>query len=672
MKRCPCLLALALLAMPATTPSQAIQLNDPDGTRVVELAGVEEGDRAGYSVSGAGDFNGDGFADIIVGAYRAVRDGQPRGQAYVIFGTSDPMPPRVELGSLADGQGFTIRGAQAGDLAGMEVSGIGDINGDGLDDIAIGAPSAHTLEQEAGRVYILFGRRDGFGATVDLGELPEGTGVVLESIVRGEAGRALYGIGDFNGDGFSDLAIGAPSTRNDYGVTAGRVYVVFGSDEWPAKLSLDVLQERGRGFRIEGRRAGDRAAWSVGGGGDFNGDGFPDLLVGAPRIFNPQPLDTGEAYVVYGGPGPHEFDLSLYYLNGANGARLTGFLENQWLGTSVTAVGDLRGEGSSSILVGASKSWPGGRPDGVDEGGHVFLLAGMSEFQRAVIPMEEADLLLLQHFEGAYAGDFLGWSTAGVGDTDGDGRPDFLLSAHSADPVDANAGRVYRLSSQPRAFMSRNSMRLIDPEVVEVFEGRGRWQIAGVSVSAAGDFNGDGLADFIIGAPGGSPREGDKIGRAFLVFGKRAFQPDEASWVALHRAGAAPLTPVGGPVDGRVYPPDSRCWIGFDAGKGDGLQEVSKTTITRIHTSPSPDEPFAGVHWRIQTERNEWQSATIRLKWLAAEAEGLDATNLKVVHRTDADGEWSPVADQSLDAGRRQVTLTTSQLGEFALKVVAE
>jgi hypothetical protein len=659
----------ALVAMPLAGDSQVIELNNPDGVRVVALDGVAEGDRAGYSVSGAGDFNGDGLADVLVGAYNAQRDGIFQGQAYVIFGTREAMPARLDLGSLDGANGFVLRGTQGKDSTGVALAGIGDFNGDGFDDIAIGSPSAATVEPQAGCVTVVFGRPGTWEAGTSLGVFTAALGVVFESVVRGEAGRGLSGAGDINGDGFADLVIGAPMTRNQYGASAGRVYVVFGGADWRGRVSLDTLARDGRGFVLEGRRSGDRAGWSVGGGGDFTGNGFPEVLVGAPRMMNPKPLDTGEAYVVFGGRGPFQFDLSLFYLNGDNGSRVTGFLENQWLGTSVGAVGDLNDDGVSELLFGASKSWPGGKPGGTDEGGQVFLVKGAAGPQRVVVKLAEPDILRLIHFDGPTAGDFLGWSVAGVGDADGDGLPDWLMSAHSADPSESNSGRTTLWRGKPTALLSRQKARVLSTADGWHFNGAGRWQISGVKLSGAGDFNGDGVADVIIGAPGGSPTEGDQIGRAFLVFGERLSTPRELIWTVWHPSGAAPLLGVGGPTDGRVSPPDARCWVGFDAGKGEGHQEASRTRVTRRLPEESAGASDVRVSWTITAERTEWSRATVRLQWIDAEVEGL--SELEVVWRADDSQEWTRVADQLVEKDRRRATVQVNELGEFGLRGVA-
>ncbi|MGB1035280.1 MAG: integrin alpha, partial [Primorskyibacter sp.] len=175
-------------------------------------------------VSAAGDVNGDGFDDLIVGAPRNDDAGSNAGAAYVIFGGATPGD--IDLSAIPSGAGITILGRAAGDLAGFSVSGAGDINGDGLDDLIIGANESNADGTESGEAYVLYGKTD--LADIDLANIDASDGFFIQGDVAGDnAGHSVSGAGDLNGDGFDDLIVGALD-GDDGGTNTGEAYVIYG------------------------------------------------------------------------------------------------------------------------------------------------------------------------------------------------------------------------------------------------------------------------------------------------------------------------------------------------------------------------------------------------------------------------------------------------------------
>ncbi len=450
-------------------------------------------------VSGAGDVNGDGLADLLIGAPQATPDA---GESFVVFGKRDGTA--VELRDIQAGAGgFAIRGSVMGDQSGRSVSGAGDVNGDGLADLLIGAPYARS---DAGESYVVFGKQD--GAAVELRDVQAGRGgfAVRGNVVRVvRSGWSVSGAGDVNGDGLADLLIGAfMASPADRGY-AGESYVVFGKRDG-ATVALSDIEAGAGGFAIRGRVEFGIVGWRVSGAGDVNGDGLADLLVGTGNTA-PGTYGRGEVYVVFGRRDGATVELSDIEA-GAGGFAIRGSAEGDYSGVSVSGAGDVNGDGLADLLIGAHRSSPGGR----SRAGESYIVFGKRDGAAV-------DLSDVQAGAGGFAirgsaeRDESGFSVSGAGDVNGDGLADLVIGAPGA--------------VQSYVVFGKRGGSAIDLSDVQAGAGgfaiRGSWSPGGLgfSVSGAGDVNGDGLADLLVGARFASPRGRARAGESFVVFGKR-------------------------------------------------------------------------------------------------------------------------------------------------------
>jgi hypothetical protein len=379
--------------------------------------GTENREWAGMSIDGAGDVNGDGYDDILIGSQYNNTGGIDSGQAFLIFGKQSGWTMDT---NLSDSDASFI-GEYPQDGAGSSVAGAGDVNGDGYDDILVSARWNDESNANAGQVYLIFGKPNGWTMEYKLQN--------ADASFHGEgfidnAGYDVAGAGDVNNDNYDDILIGAyVNDEGDY--NAGQVYLIFGR---PSNWEMDSKLNDSNASFI-GENAEDSAGISIAGAGDVNGDGFDDILIGANGS-DANGNESGKAYIIFGKTTNWTMDTNLSDIN----TTFIGESPGDFLGYSVAGGGDVNSDGFDDILIGANLNDQVGLT-----AGKAYLILGKNTNWSMGINISNADASFIAEGEHNYVGE----PVASAGDVNDDGFDDILIGAHDNSEGAEHAGQAY-------------------------------------------------------------------------------------------------------------------------------------------------------------------------------------------------------------------------------------
>ncbi|MCI0512946.1 T9SS type A sorting domain-containing protein [candidate division KSB1 bacterium] len=462
-----CILAVSVWGAVLITHAPQVTAGNILPKEMASFIGTHNTERVGYWLSGAGDVNQDGYADFIIANYHSQTPGTDAGAVYLILGRASENWRRDVSLTQADAR---FIGDASYAAFGYNASGGGDVNGDGFDDIVIGAPAGNSSGgARPGSAYLIFGKKNpdwgyNFKPAVSGNVIFDG------EYNYDQAGKAVSINGDINGDGLADILIAAP--YYDQRITdGGKIYLILGKTSgWSSRIKLSSSDAS-----FVSRYRGDNAGYMVAWAGDVNHDGYDDFLIGA--------VGRGNVYLVLGRPNPswgQNFELSLVNV------KFTPESYSDNTGWIVAGVGDVNHDNFDDFIITSTNNSQIGL-----ESGKVYLILGRAVWENP-FTLSSADASYL----GEATFDNAGWGAAGVGDLNGDNYDDFMIGAWQNDQSFVDAGKAYIIYGKATGW--QKDVRL--GTIPDYLLGGATVDYLGFAVAGVGDMNHDGLSDFIVSA----------------------------------------------------------------------------------------------------------------------------------------------------------------------------